>query len=717
MKRATSARELTLAAPIAGDFETACRNGCTQEVTYMPHRALARSRRMRLLSLIVTWTVLVRCNADRTPPSALPDLEWDTPAGSITGTRFSDARTISRRNVHRLRQAWVQRTGDWPRDAGHEPSLARDPSQAASRAASPYRFETTAVMRRRTLYVSTPFGRVLALDPTAGAIRWTFDPGISRTASNPEGFVSRGIAVWVDTLAQESSACATRVFVATLDARLIALDGVNGQRCTGFGRDGVIDLTRGAGLAGSDAATSNLAVTSPPAILHDLVIVGSAIRETVGAGTASGVVRAFDARSGVIRWAFDPIPREPSDAAWRHWRAMEARTTTGGNAWSLITVDPVRDLVFLPTASAAPDFFGGNRAGRNDYANSVVALQARTGRVAWSFQVVHHDLWDYDVAAQPILAELVRGAGRIPVVIVGTKSGMIFVLHRETGEPVIPVEERTVPSSDVEGETAWPTQPFSTSPPPLLGTGLSPDSMFGVTNEERAFCRAAAESLRNDGIFTPPSLKGTLQWPGFWGGINWDGMAWDPVRQRLITTLKRVAMVVRLHPRDAITERLAPLGSGEVMLQPGTPYVATRAPLIAPSGTPCSPPPWGALVAVDLGSTDARIAWQRPIGTVPWFRDHRQHRAWGSLTFGGPLVTAGGVVFVAASQDGKLRAFDVDDGAQLWEHQLPAGGQASPMTYVLDGRQYVVIAAGGRSGIGAPGDWIVAFALPPGVRR
>lgn len=660
------------------------------------------------------WIVLVSCSADRTPSIPLPDEEWSTTVGSLAGTRYSDAFLISRSSVPRLQQAWAQRTGDWPPDASHDAPARSDPEAPAERTGLAYRFETTAVMHRRTLYVSTPFNRVLALDPTTGAVRWTFDPVVSRTASNPEGFVSRGVAVWVDSLAQPSSSCATRVFVATLDARLIALDGASGRRCKGFGRDGEADLAQGAGIAGGNADTYNLAVTSPPAIVHDLVIVGSAIRETGGPGAAAGVVRAYDARTGTMRWVFDPIPRSPSRTAWRHWRPADARTATGGNVWSLITVDPERGLVFLPTASAAPDFFGGNRAGRNDYANSVVALRALTGELAWSFQVVHHDLWDYDVAAQPILAEVTRDGAEIPVVIVGSKSGMIFVLHRETGEPVIPVEERAVPSSDIPGETAWTTQPFPASPPPLLGTGLSPDSMFGVTAEERAFCRAAAESLRNDGIFTPPSVQGTLQWPGFWGGINWDGMAWDPVRQRLITTLKRVAMVVRLHPLNRPTVRLAPPEIGEVMLQAGAPFYATRAPLIAPSGTPCSPPPWGVLVAVDLGSTDARIAWQRPLGTVPWLSQHPQHSAWGSLAFGGPLVTAGGLVFVAASQDGRIRAFDVDDGAQLWEHQLPAGGQASPMTYVLDGRQYVVIAAGGRSGVGVPGDWIVAFALPPG---
>jgi quinoprotein glucose dehydrogenase len=664
--------------------------------------------------LMVGAMALAACSADRWPPAAVPDVEWGTSAGAMSGTRYSAAAVITRQNVRRLRTVWTQRTGDWPFDARGDSSAPLGTSSPAANALTSYRFEATPVMKRRTLFLSTPFNRVLALDPVTGAIRWTFDPRIDRAAGNPEGFVTRGVAVWEDSLATDSLPCVVRVFTATLDARLIALDGASGQRCVDFGRDGEVDLTRGAGLDGTDAARPNLGVTSPPAIVHDLVIVGSAIRETVGEGTASGVVRAFDTRTGALRWAFDPIPRDSSAGAWPHWSPAHAGATTGGNVWSLITVDSTRGLVFLPTASASPDFFGGNRTGRNDYANSVVALQARTGRVVWSFQVVHHDLWDYDVAAQPILAELTRGDERVPVVIIGTKSGMVFVLHRETGEPVIPIEERAVPKSDVPHESAWPSQPFPTSPPPLLGTGLSPDSMFGVTDEERRFCRTAADSLRNDGIYTPPSHQGTLQWPGFWGGINWDGLAWDPGRQRLLVTLKRVAMVVRLHPRDTGLQRPTSFGAGEVMLQPGTPYLATRAPLVAPSGTPCSPPPWGSLVAVDLDARQGRVAWQRPIGTVPWLSQHRHYRSWGSLSFGGPLVTAGGVLFIAASQDGKLRALGVDDGAPLWEHQLPAGGQSTPMTYVLDGRQYVVIVAGGRGGIGEPGDWVVAFALPPG---
>jgi quinoprotein glucose dehydrogenase len=377
-----------------------------------------------------------------------------------------------------------------------------------------------------------------------------------------------------------------------------------------------------------------------------------------------------------------------------------------------MSADESRDLVFLPTSSASPDFYGGERLGHNAHANSIVALRASTGTVVWSFQVVHHDLWDYDVAAQPLLASLRTRIGEVPVVIVGTKTGMLFVLHRETGVPILDVEERGVPRSDVPGEVAWPTQPFPRVPPPLLGERLTPDSAFGVNEEDRVFCRERIRALRNEGIFTPPSFQGTLQWPGFWGGVNWDGLAWDPVNQRVVLTLKRVAMMVTLHERTSHGIGAATILGAEFLAQDGARYGASRAPVVAPSGIPCTPPPWGKLVAVDVSSESASVRWSRPLGSVPWLRSHPGHSDWGSIIFGGPIITAGGLVFVGASQDNRLHAFDVDTGELLWEHQLPAGGQATPMTYVFEGKQYVVMAAGGRGGVGAPNGWIVAFALP-----
>jgi quinoprotein glucose dehydrogenase len=299
----------------------------------------------------------------------------------------------------------------------------------------------------------------------------------------------------------------------------------------------------------------------------------------------------------------------------------------------------------------------------------------------------------------------------VPAVVIGTKTGMIFVLHRETGEPLFPVEERPVPPSDVPGENAWPTQPFALLPAPLHGTRLTPDSAFGLTDETRAFCRAWIARLRNEGIFTPPSLRGTLLWPGFGGGINWDGMAWDPERRVIVTTVKRLAMFVQLHSREDYTASLANRGEGlEYANQGGTPYGMTRMPMVAPDGVPCSPPPWGSIVAIGLD--DGEVRWQRPLGVPRAAEGRPDAEQLGSITFGGPLITAGGLVFIGAGPDDRFRAFDIDTGDLLWEYQLPAGGQASPMTYRYDGRQYIVIAAGGRGGIGSPGDWIVAFALP-----
>jgi quinoprotein glucose dehydrogenase len=342
-----------------------------------------------------------------------------------------------------------------------------------------------------------------------------------------------------------------------------------------------------------------------------------------------------------------------------------------------------------------------------------VALRASTGEVVWSFQVVHHDLWDYDVPAQPTLIELRRDDELVPAVVVATKMGFLYVLHRETGEPLLPVEERPVPASDVPGETAWPTQPFPVRPAPLHELELSPDDAFGLTDEDRAFCRNWIAGLRNEGVFTPPSLEGTLIWPGFGGGATWGGVAWDPERHIVVTPLIRLAMTVRLHARaDFDRARRGPEDGRQYTAQEGTPYGMSRMPLVTAAGVPCSPPPWGKLVAVDLATGELR--WERPVGRVPALADVEGSEAWGSVLFGGPLVTAGGLVFLGASQDDHVRAFDIDTGELLWEHELPAGGQATPMTYRVGGRQYVVIAAGGRSGIGTPGDHLVAFALPEG---
>lgn len=650
-------------------------------------------------------------------------VEWGHAGGDAAGTRYSSAAQINRQNVRQLRLAWRVKSGDFPAELfeayGHRAGIRReDGARVDKRVGAPCgychrmqtRFESTPLMLDGTLYVSTPRNRVLALDPGTGKKRWTFDPRIDIKRRFTEDLVSRGVATWRDDGGQPADRCRRRILLATIDARLIALDATDGVPCRGFGENGVVRLDIGIDAA-APIPIGQYAVTSPPAVVGDVVVVGSAFAKSRYKDVYSGVVRAFDVRTGKQRWAFYPIART-TDHPSRDTEPPKAKHEIGGaNTWSLISTDVQRDLVFLPTASAAPDFYGGDRLGRNDFANSIVALRGSTGELLWSYQLIHHDVWDYDVAAQPMLATLRQGGRQFPALVVGTKTGMVFVLNRETGAPLLPVEERRVPDSRVIGEATWPTQPFPLTLPSLHGTMLTRDSAFGVTDEERSVCRHWIAGLSNEGIFTPPSFQGTLLWPGVWGGINWDGMAWHPDKQLLVTTVKRLGMVVRLHSRG---ERLEQKDDDwqprhEYLAQEGTPYGATLTPLVAPSGTPCTPPPWGLLVAVDLPA--GSIRWTRPLGQIPWLRHFRGSQNWGSIVFGGPLITDGGLVFVGASQDDHFRAFDINTGVELWDHLLPAGGQASPMTYVYGGRQYVVIAAGGRAGVGSPGDWIVAFAL------
>ena len=628
--------------------------------------------------------------------SAAP-ADWSS-NGSVGGTHYSALDEISRANVDSLRVAWVFRTGDVS-------DGATDSSGPATA------FEATPLMLDGTLYIATPSARVIALDPERGTPRWTYDAHLDRVGLAHDEVTTRGVSAWVDSARSAGAPCRTRIFVATFDARLIALDGRSGKPCEDFGHAGSVDLH--VGVRGAHSLAHEYHVTSPPAIIDGLVVIGSSIFDNLHAQAPSGIVRAFDARTGALRWGWEPL-RDAVPASADTLAGASPRFRSGaGNAWGLFAVDIARDLVFIPTGSPSPDHFGGMRPGPNANANSVVALRGSTGTLVWSFQLVHHDLWDYDAAAQPVLTTVVRNGITIPVVMQASKTGDVFVLDRDTGVPVFPVAEQAVPHSDVAGEQASATQPFP-STPAVVPRGLRPDDAWGLTPIDRAWCERRIRALRSDGLFTPPSLKGTIEFPGFLGGVNWGGIGVDRPRGVAIINTIRVATVVTLLPPDSIGDDARRAGSDAAVARAdGAPYGSRREVLRSPIGLPCNAPPWGTLVAVDLD--DGHVRWEKPLGTMSDFAHLPAPRGWGSPSLGGPLVTAGGVVLIAAAMDHHLRAFDTDNGTQLWETELPASAQATPMTYRVrpNGRQYIVIAAGGHHLMRTrQGDYLIAYALP-----
>lgn len=646
--------------------------------------------RVALVALLGA-AALLASSCTRTPEIDYsgPTADWPEFAGTKGGAHFSPLTQIGPENVDRLELAWEHRSGDFfPGSAEKAPTA----------------LQVTPIVVGDTLYYCTPYMRVFALDAETGKERWSFDPELrAKGIGGPYPLTCRGVAYWEDSSPRAGAACNRRIVYGTKDSELIALDADTGLPCPDFGSNGRVTLREG---LEPGIPEWEYYPTSPPLVMGDLAILGALVADQLRVDAPSGVVRAFDIRTGELRWAWDPVPPGWSGSAPDGERY--ARGTP--NVWSLLSGDPERNLVFVPTGNSSPDSYGALRGEMDHYASSVVALDATTGEVRWSFQTVHHDVWDFDVAPQPALFQIPGVGGGVPALAQGTKMGFVFLLDRVTGEPLYAVEERPVPQDGVKGEQLSPTQPFPTHPAPLDDYELEP---WGFTPYDRIRCAELMDQYRWDGIYTPPTLEGSIQYPHTAGGMNWGGVAIDPDRGLLIVNQTHVAMATRLVPRDEfdaldLTTIWYP---EEAYPMRGTPYGVRRSPLFSPFGAPCNAPPWGTLTAVDLASGE--VAWEVPLGTT---RDQAPFPLWlelGVPSFGGGIATASGLYFTAATMDRYFRAFDVETGDEVWRSRIPYAGNAVPLTYRLrpDARQFVLIAAGGNPLTGV-GDALLAYALP-----
>jgi len=614
---------------------------------------------------------------------------WSHYGGNAGGNRFSSMSNINTENVSTLALAWLYQTGD----LNNRPEALQ---QSAT--------EGTPLLVEGSLIFCTPFNEVIAVNPGNGEELWRFDPQINLKQDPANQFVCRGVAYWQDRAG--IAACPSRILMGTNDARLIAIDATNGKRCQDFGENGEVKINPGMELWWP----GEFQITSPPVIAGDTVIVGSAIGDNARVEAPAGSVRAFDVRTGAAKWEFDPIPRNAPDPASVSWQGDQPPREGHANVWAPMSVDQTRDLIFLPTSSPSPDFYGGLRPGDNRHANSVVALRAGTGELVWSFQTVHHDVWDYDLAAQPGLYSVWKDGQSHEVVAQVTKTGFLFVLDRDTGEPFLPIEERPVPQSGADGESLSPTQPFPVLTPPIVPSEVSGDDAFGITWFDRRQCRKQIEESLSQGLYTPPSEQGTLLYPFTGGGANWGSAAFDPGRNLLVVNMNNVAHHVALFRSQELQNMRKVFHDQEVAPQQGAPFGMKRRILSSGLGLPCTSPPWGIIAGIDLST--GKIVWRKTLGTTEDLAPGPGIKL-GTPNLGGPIITAGGLVFIGAAMDNYLRAFDINSGEELWKGRLPAGGQATPMTYEWEGRQFVVIYAGGYSRIGSQlGDYLVAFALP-----
>jgi len=622
---------------------------------------------------------------------------WTAYGGSDRGDRYSTADLITPENVDKLEKAWEYHTGDLPGEG--------DPGELTN--------QVTPLKIGDALYLCTPHSIAIALDADTGEERWRFDPSINRKAEYYQHMTCRGLAFHdatryagaTPTSPQPAGRCERRLFLPTNDGTLIALDVEDGKPCEDFGNAGVVDLKVGLG----DDALGVYLPTSPPVVTERLVIVGGSITDNGAVDSPGGVIRAYDVRSGQLVWNFDPGNPDATEPL----PPGETYVRSTPNAWTIATADESLGLVYIPTGNQTPDQWGALRTPESErFTATLVALELETGRVRWEFQTIHHDLWDRDLPSQPTLVDIDAPQGRVPAIIQPTKRGDLYVLDRRTGVPIVPVEERPVPQGTVEGDFTAPTQPAS-------ALSYAPDEplyerdMWGGTPLDQMMCRIQFRKLRYEGDFTPPSEQGSLIYPGNVGTFNWPSVAVDPSRQLLFGAPNYLAFVSQMVKRSEVDpeERT---GGGETGLQPnlGAPYMVRLNPLLSVLGLPCQAPPWGYVTAVDLRTMQK--VWMYKNGTSRDSAPLGIPLRVGTPALGGPIVTAGGLAFMSGTLDYYLRAYDLQTGEELWKGRLPAGGQATPMTYVSErtGKQYVVQMAGGHGSFGTQiGDSVVAWTL------
>ena len=597
--------------------------------------------------------------------SSLAAGDWPNVGGDKAGQRYSTLDQINRDNVKRLQVAWTYRTGD----AGAGTTI-----------------ECTPVVADGRMFVTTVNSRVVALDPATGKELWQFDPyaGPVNKRVRASGGVNRGVAYWSD--GKEGGQ--RRVILGVADGRLVSLDAATGKPDPAFADGGTLDLRKG--ITERDITTLAYGPTSAPAVFENLVIVGCSNDE--GHPGAPGDPRAFDVRTGREVWRFHTVPR-PGEFGYDTWEPSDAWKDRGGaNPWGGLTLDIEKGVLFCGTGSAGPDFHGAGRKGTNLFADCVLALDARTGKRLWHFQTVHHDIWDHDNPCPPVVVNVTQNGKKVPAVAQVTKTGFCYVLHRETGEPLFGVREVPAPASDVPGEQAHPTQPEPLKPPPLSYVEITEDLVTDISPEARSYALEKLKGYRHERL-APPSVRGTIVAPGFHGGATWSGASADPTTGWLYVNTNNTPYLASLRKHAEDDYRL-------------TGYGVFR----DAEGYPACKPPWGQLSAIDLNTGE--FAWRVTLGEHPDLTKRGVPQT-GTENFGGTIVTAGGLVFIGGTMDEKFRAFDKTTGKMLWEYQLPAGGYATPCTYEANGKQYVVIAAGGGGKLRTKsGDTYVAFALP-----